>query len=65
MDAAEFGDWLGRIAAPMPPRQAWQTLPLCEALDCDDIEAAPPWAWISPCAMHGNATWTASVPRTA
>src|SRR3954468_22368790 len=44
MDAAEFVDWLSRIAAltPRQRRQAWQTLALSEASDCDDIETGPP-----------------------
>jgi hypothetical protein len=45
MDVAEFDGWLSEIAALTPPqrRQAWQTLALSEALDCDDIETGPPW----------------------
>src|SRR3954452_6198452 len=46
MDAAEFVDWLSRIAAltPSQRRQAWQTLALSEASDGDDIETGPPWS---------------------
>ena len=45
MDMAEFDGWLSGIAALTPPqrRQAWQTLALSEASDCDDIETGPPW----------------------
>src|SRR5271166_2180321 len=45
MDVAEFDGWLSGIAALTPPqrRQAWQTLALSEASDCDDIETGPPW----------------------
>jgi hypothetical protein len=44
MDVAEFDDWLSAIAAltPRQRRQAWQTLALSEASDCDDIETGPP-----------------------
>ena len=43
MVVAEFNDWLGGIAALTRPqrRQAWQTLALIEALDCDDSETEP------------------------
>src|SRR5271165_1758669 len=45
MDVAEFDGWLSGIAALTPPqrRQAWRTLALSEASDCDDIETGPPW----------------------
>ena len=45
MDVAEFDGWLSGVAALTPPqrRQAWQTLALSEASDCDDIETGPPW----------------------
>src|SRR3954468_9393974 len=45
MDVAEFNDWLSGIAALTPPqrRQAWQTLALAEASDCDDSETGPLW----------------------
>jgi transposase-like protein len=45
MDVAEFNDWLIGIAALTPPqrRQAWQTLALAEASDCDDSEIGPLW----------------------
>ena len=45
MDMAEFGCWLNGIAALTPPqrRQAWQTLALSEASDCDDSETGLPW----------------------
>jgi transposase-like protein len=40
MDVAEFDIWLSEMAALTAPqrRQAWQTLALSEASDCDDIE---------------------------
>ncbi len=43
MDVAEFNDWLSGIAALTSPqrRQAWQTLALAEASDCDDGETDP------------------------
>jgi transposase-like protein len=43
MDVAEFADWLRGIAALTLPqrRQAWQTLALSEASDCDGIETGP------------------------
>jgi len=36
---------LSKIAVLTPPqrRQAWQTLALCEASDCDHIETGPRW----------------------
>src|ERR1700677_4361683 len=45
MDVAEFGCWLSGIAALTTPqrRQAWQTLALSEASDCDDTETGPHW----------------------
>ena len=45
MDVAEFSDWLSGIAALTPPqrRQAWQTLALAEASDCDDSETGQLW----------------------
>ena len=45
MDVAEFDGWLSKIAALTSPqrRQAWQTLALSEAADCDDLETGPPW----------------------
>src|SRR5271166_392650 len=43
MDMAEFANWLSGIAALTLPqrRQAWQTLALSEASDCDDLESGP------------------------
>src|SRR6202453_2724991 len=45
MDVAEFDCWLSGIAALTTPqrRQAWQTLALSEASDCDDTEIGPHW----------------------
>jgi hypothetical protein len=45
MDVAEFDCWLSGIAALTTPqrRQAWQTLALSEASDCDDTETGPHW----------------------
>src|SRR6476659_1009313 len=40
VDVAEFDRWLSGIAVLTPPqrRQAWQSLALSEASDCDGIE---------------------------
>src|SRR5256714_11904439 len=45
VDVAEFDRWLSGIAALTPPqrRQAWQSLALSEASDCDAIETGPWW----------------------
>ena len=45
MDVSEFDGWLGKIAVltPVQRRQAWQTLALSEATDCDAIETSLPW----------------------
>jgi len=45
MDVAEFDCWLSGIAALTRPQrcQAWQTLALSEASDCDDIGTGPIW----------------------
>ena len=44
MEVAEFDDWLSGVAALtlLQRRQAWQTLALSEASDCDDFETGPP-----------------------
>ena len=64
MDAAEFDGWLSRIAGLTPPQrqQAWQTLALSEAADCDDSETGP--LWDVDMAISGPATTLEQPPIT-
>ncbi len=68
MDVAEFDIWLSEMAALTAPqrRQAWQTLALSEASDCDDIETG--WssgADIASSGSDGNAGSAAGRHSTA